>query len=259
MTDTGPGIQSVDRVLAVLEILARETAGVGVGLVATELGVHKSTASRLLSALEDREFVEQDGERGRYRLGFGVLRLASAVLGRLDLVDQSRGVLHDLAAEVGETVNLAVLRSHWAVNVDQARGPAVVIAQNWTGELTPLHATSSGKVLLAHESAAARDRLLGESGLERYTERTLVTRDAVEAELERVRDLGHAVTLGEYADGLNAVAAPIRDHTRAVVAAISVTGPAFRLDEARMALVVPPLQRAAQRVSERLGYLAPAG
>ena len=253
--DASSGIQSVDRAVTVLEILARTTEGVGVGDVATELGVHKSTASRLLSALEDRELVEQDGERGKYHLGFGVLRLASAVLGRLDLVGQARDVVQDVAASVGETVNIAVLRSHWAVNVDQARGPAAVVAQNWTGQLTPLYATSSGKVLLAHEGASSRRRLLDAAGLHRFTQHTHTTVGAVLAELDRIVEIGYAVALEEYEDGLNAVAAPIRDHTRAVIASVSVSGPAFRLDQARIDEIVPELQHAARRISERLGHL----
>jgi DNA-binding IclR family transcriptional regulator len=254
--DPAAGIQSVDRAVSVLELLARSGEGVGVGEVAAELGVHKSTASRLLSALEARDLVEQDGERGKYRLGFGVLRLASSVLGRLDLVGQARPVLQDLARAVGETVNLAVLRSHWAVNVDQARGTSAVVAQNWTGQLTPLHATSSGKVLLAHESPIGRRRLLEAAGLTRYTPHTHTTVDAVLAELDHIVDSGYAVALEEYEDGLTAVAAPIRDHSRTVVASISVSGPAFRLDQHRIDEIVPELQDAAGRVSERLGHLA---
>lgn len=248
------GIQSVDRAVTVLEILGRGGEGVGVGEVAAELGVHKSTASRLLSALEDRELVEQDGERGKYRLGVGVLRLAGSVLGRLDLVEQARDVLRDVAAVLGETVNIAVLRLHWAVNVDQARGAAAVVAHNWTGQLTPLHATSSGKVLLAHESPANRRRLLEAGGLQVYTARTHTSIEAVLAELEHIVERDYAVVLGEYEDGLNAVAAPIRDHSRAVVASISVSGPAFRLNEPRIDEIVPEVQDAARRISERLGH-----
>jgi len=108
--------------VTVLEILAR--GGAGVSEIAAHLGVHKSTAFRLLAALEDRELVEQVQDRGKYRLGFGVLRLANAVVGRLDLTQQSRPVCERLAAQLGETVNIAVRRSHFVVNIDQARGRA---------------------------------------------------------------------------------------------------------------------------------------
>src|SRR5439155_5474611 len=140
------GVQSVDRAISVLEILAQRGEA-GVSEVAAEIDVHKSTAFRLLAALEERELVEQTQDRGKYRLGFGILRLASAVPGQLDVTHQSRAVCEQLASQVGETVNIAVRRSHFVVNIDQARGPSAVATHNWVAELTPLHATSSGKVL----------------------------------------------------------------------------------------------------------------
>lgn len=240
--------------MTVLEILARR-GSVGVSDVAGELAVHKSTAFRLLSALERRGLVEQDGDRGKYRLGFGVLRLASAVIGRLDLVRQARPVLEDLAATVGETVNLAVLRSHYAVNVDEARGSAAVAAQNWTGQLTPLHATSSGKVLLAFQSAAERNRLLASAGLARFTKRTITSAKVLGGELDRTRAAGFATAFEEYEEGLNAVAGAVRDHTNSVVASLSVSGPGYRLDEERVAHLARIVVAAAGRISQRLGQL----
>ena len=113
------------------------------------MGIHKSTVSRLLGSLVSREMVHQNNERGKYQLGFGILRLASSIPGRLSLVREARPVLENLADEYKETVNLAVLRSNYAVNVDQAMGPSTLATYDWVGSLTPLHATSSGKILLA--------------------------------------------------------------------------------------------------------------
>jgi DNA-binding IclR family transcriptional regulator len=254
-TDSSGGVQSVDRAIQVLEILARR-GGAGVSEVAGEIGVHKSTAFRLLSALEDRGLVEQASDRGKYQLGFGILRLASAVPGRLDLVRQGRPVLDELAASFGETVNLAVIRSHYAVNLDQSHGGAAVAAQNWTGQLTPLHATSSGKVLLAHLSADGRKQLLDAAGLARFTTRTLTTRKLLQAQLDQALADGFATTFEEYEDGLNAVAAPVRDHTGTVVAAVSVSGPAYRLDETRIKGITDELIAGVDRISDRMGHLS---
>jgi DNA-binding IclR family transcriptional regulator len=255
LSDTGSGVQSVDRAIQVLEILARRD-GAGVSEVAAEIGVHKSTAFRLLSALEDRALVEQATDRGKYQLGFGILRLASAVPGRLDLVRQARPVLEELALGFGETVNLAVVRSHYAVNLDQAHGGAAVAAQNWTGQLTPLHATSSGKVLLAHLPPELRRQLLESAGLTRFTANTVTTRRALQRQLDRALADGFATTYEEYEDGLNAVAAAVYDHTGTVVAAVSVSGPAYRLDRGRIAALVPDLKDGGQRISDRMGFLS---
>ena len=229
--------------------------GSGSREVAADIGVHKSTAFRLLGALEDRGLVEQNHDRGKYQLGFGILRLASAIPGRLDLVRQARPVLDDLAQQVGETVNLAVLREGRAMNLEQARGPAAVASQNWVGQLTPLHATSSGKILLAHLDHDQRAHLLDASDLRSYTDLTITSRAALEGQLDRARTNGYAATFEEYELGLNAVAVPIRDHTGTVVGAVSASGPAYRLGQSRIEEFLDTLKAGGARISERLGYL----
>lgn len=246
------GVQSVDRAISVLEILARRGEA-GVSEVAAEIDVHKSTAFRLLGALEGRGLVEQAASRGKYRLGFGLIPLAGAVSDRLDVVRQGSEVCGRLAVELGETINVAVLQKHYAVNVDQARGPSTVSTHNWIGRLTPLHCTSSGKVLLAHLDPARRAALLAASGMERLTPRTVTSPDALDAELHRVREAGYAIAVEEYETGLNAAAAPVRDRSGDVVAALSVSGPAYRLDPTQLEQLLPPLTTAAAEISKRMG------
>ena len=249
----GGGVQSVDRAITVLEILARRGEA-GVSEVAVELAVHKSTAFRLLETLEDRGMVEQATDRGKYRLGFGVVRLAGAVSARLDVVSQGRPASERLAAEVGETVNLAVLREHYAVNVDQVRGQATVTTHNWVGQLTPLHATSSGKVLLAALAPAERATAYATSGLPAFTPATLVSAADLDEHLAIVRQRGYGVTVEEYEVGLNAVAAPVRGADGAVVAAVSISGPAYRCTEERLHEIAPAVIAAGAEISRRLGY-----
>lgn len=236
-----------------LEILAR-TGEAGVTEVAADIGVHKSTASRLLAALEDRDLVEQTQERGKYRLGLGILRLANAVSGRLDVTHQGREICERLAVEVGETVNVAVLRSQYVVNVDQARGPSAVGTQNWVGELTPLHATSSGKILLAYASPDTRHDLLEDATLTRFTDHTITAIDVLEKQLRKVARDGYVVSIEEFEEGLNAVAAPIRDHGGVVIAALSVSGPVYRLTEERAHEIAPAVVAAGDAISRRMGY-----
>jgi DNA-binding IclR family transcriptional regulator len=246
------GIQSVDRAASILELLGR-TGSAGVSEVALELDVHKSTAFRLLGALEARGLVEQSVSRGKYQLGIGVLRLANAVYHRLSIVAQARASLERLADDQGETVNLAVQRSGWAVNLDQAMGPSPLASHDWIGNLTPLHATASGKVFLAALSVDERTALVGPGPLRRFTETTVTDRDRLDAELAQVASAGVASTRGELEDGLNAAAVPVWDHRGAVVASISVAGPAFRFDPSDEQ-VVADLLRAGAAVSERLGH-----
>jgi DNA-binding IclR family transcriptional regulator len=254
-TDGQAGVQSVDRAITVLEILARE-GHAGVSDIATEIGVHKSTAFRLLAALEERDLVEQNTERGKYQLAFGILRLASAIPTRIDMVRQAQPVLDALALQLDETINLAVLRENFAVNVQQARSSAAVASQNWVGQLTPLHATSSGKILLANLPDKQRDAILDKAGLPSLTPSTITSRKKLLDQLAEVRASGFATAVEELEVGLNAAAVPIRDHTGAVVGALSASGPAFRFSEARMADAEEALRAAGDRISYRMGSMA---
>lgn len=254
---TGPqpgGVQSVDRAISVLEILAQHGEA-GVSDVAAEIEVHKSTAFRLLGALEARGLVEQAGERGKYRLGFGIVRLAGAVTGRIDITQQGRPVCERLAEEIGETVNIAVMQEHYAINLFQVRGPAAVAAHNWVGQLTPLHATSSGKILLAHLPAKERADVLGHAGMKKVTPRTITAKTKLEKNLAEARERGYAWTLEELEIGLHAMAAPIRSRDGEVIAALSASGPSYRLTEERMDEVAPVLLAGAEEISHRMGYL----
>lgn len=248
------GVQSVDRAISVLEILAQRGEA-GVSEVAAEIEVHKSTAFRLLGALEARGLVEQAGERGKYRLGFGIVRLAGAVTGRIDITQQGRPVCERLAEEIGETVNIAVMEKHFAINLYQVRGPAAVTAHNWVGQLTPLHATSSGKILLAHLSAAQRAELLTDAGLEKLTPHTLTSRTRLEKNLAEARERGYAWTLEELEIGLHAMAAPVRSRDGEVIAAVSASGPSYRFTQERMHELAPLLVAGAAEISHRMGYL----
>lgn len=252
--DGQTGVQSVDRAITVLEILAREGSA-GVSEVAAEIGVHKSTAFRLLAALEERDLVEQNADRGKYQLAFGILRLASSIPARIDLVRQSQPLLDQLAATIDETINLAVVREHYAVNVQQAMGTAAVASQNWVGQLTPLHATASGKVLLAHMPEPQLEAVLRTGGLPKLTEHTLTSRDALLEQLAGIRAGKLATALEELEVGLNASAVPVRDHTGTVVAALSVSGPAYRFDEAEIKRTADALEDTGLAISRRMGWL----
>ncbi|NUR09566.1 MAG: IclR family transcriptional regulator [Nocardioidaceae bacterium] len=245
------GVQSVDRALTILAILAR-LGEAGVTEIAGELGVHKSTAFRLVATLEGHGMVEQNEDRGKYRLGVGVLRLAGATTARLDVVQESRPICRKLAADTGETVNIAVLSDRSALYLDQVAGQSALQSHNWVGQHIPLHATSNGKVLLSGLSEEEIDKRLPR--LPSYTAETVTTKARLKRELREVREQGFAVAVDELEIGLTAIAAPIRNAHGDVIASISVSGPTFRLGERKVKELLPTVQDAADEVSTRLGY-----
>jgi len=244
-------VQSVDRAVTILEILAR-SGEVGVTDLAKELGVHKSTAFRLVAALERRRLVEQHVGRGKYRLGTGILRLAAATTSRLDLVQESREVTRLLAQSTGETVNVAVLSDDAALYLDQVAGSSALQPHNWVGQRIPLHATSNGKVLL---SSLEDSHVAAHAGnLTSFTVHTITTMDALTRELDQVRGRGYAIAIDELEIGLTAVAAPVRNSRGEVTASMSISGPTFRLDARRVPQLADDVVSAADEVSERLGW-----
>ena len=239
-------VQSVDRAVSALEHLARRGES-GVTELADVIGVHKSTASRLLGVLQARGLVESTGERGRYRLGFGILRLAGSMSARLDLADQGQEICDRLVTQTGETVNIAVRQGNDAVNVHQSSGGRAISVNNWVGRPTPLHATSSGKVLLAWGAEPTPTEL------NRYTEATVTDPDALAGQLDAARRDGYAITTGEYEVGLNAVAAPVFGPDHRLLGAVSVSGPAYRLSLSLISEIAGPTMAAARELSERMG------
>ncbi|MCZ2818125.1 IclR family transcriptional regulator [Modestobacter sp. VKM Ac-2984] len=245
-------VQSVDRALSVLEILAAQGEA-GVTEMAAELGVHKSTAFRLVAALESRGFVEQLADRGKYRLGFGIVRLAGAAAAQLDIAREGRPVCEMLAADLEETVNIAMLDGDRAVNVSQVRGPGALSTHNWVGQGTPLHATSSGKVLLAHAADAVRKEVLSRD-LQSFAPGTLTDPEKLQQHLDQIVEQGWASTVEEFEVGLNAVAAPVRGPDGDIVAALSVSGPSFRVAADDFERLAQCVVVAAGELSRRLGF-----
>jgi DNA-binding IclR family transcriptional regulator len=244
-------VQSVDRAVTILELLAQHGT-LGVTALAKQLDVHKSTASRLVGALENRGLVEQVEDRGKYRLSVGILRLAGATNARLDLVQESRPITRRLATETGETVNVVVLSGGAALYIDQIAGPSTMSSYNWVGQHIPLHATSNGKILLSGLTPDEAGSILGE--LTAYTPRTITERPVLTEQLEEARTKGYAVAADELDLGLTAAAAPIHNAHGEVAASLSVSGPTFRFGPDRLAEIVPLVQEAADEISARMGW-----
>jgi IclR family transcriptional regulator, acetate operon repressor len=251
--DEGGNLQSVKRALNALEVVA-DAGEMGVSELGRQLGVHKATASRLAAALAERDLLERNPQNDRYRIGFGLVRLAGSAIAGLDIVREAHPLLESLAEQTHETANLGVISGDSVVYIDQVTGTRSVVAMSWVGRRTPLHCTSNGKVLLAHMPAGDRAaRLDGE--LASMTPRTITDPGALDRQLDEIVRRGYAQTVEELEEGLNAVAAPVRQADGSVTAALSVSGPAFRMrpmDLPRMARLV---MDGADAISRRLGYV----
>jgi DNA-binding IclR family transcriptional regulator len=247
------GIQSVRRAASLLRAFGHGASELGVSELGRRLNLHKSTVSRLLSTLESEGLLERAPGTEKYRLGPEIARLAGRAEPLGDVRDVARPFLVELAEVTRETANLAVLDGDEVNNVDQVSGPHLVRVGNWVGRRTPLHCVANGKALLAFLPLVDLERLTA-GPLAAFTSLTLTRIDALRACLAQVRQLGYATALGEIEEGLNAIAAPIWDADGNVVAAISVSGPAYRVTAERVPELGQITRDFGQRVSQRLGY-----
>lgn len=248
----GNAVRSVDRAAALLLALGDSPAEAGVTELARRLGLHKSTASRLLATLQRRGLVEQDDETGKYRLGLAVIRLAGRAERTLDLPGIARSELERLARATHETVGLVVPDGDLARTVAQVDGPSMAARANWTGRATQLHCVASGKVLLA--ARAEREVLrLAKQGLAACTDRTITRLDALLEEMARVRRRGFATGFSEWEEGCNAVAAPVHDARGVVIAAVVAWGPANRITASRVPELAAEARASAAAITVRLG------
>jgi len=259
-------IRSVDRAIAILDLLAQsgrrddrgsreivEFLGMSGAEVARELGVHRSTALRLLGTLERHALVERDPRTAKYRLGRRLPQLARVVTGELDLRHVARPVCENLAASTGETVTLDVLDGDEIVPIEQSTGSTSFVSVNWLGRRTPAHCTASGKVILAFAPEPVRQRLLARP-LEARTPRSIVDVSELDRQLAAAREGGYARTFEELEVGLDAIAAPVYSADGEVIAAMDVSGPAHRLQAGGGPDFVGLTREAAADVSRRLGF-----
>jgi DNA-binding IclR family transcriptional regulator len=247
-------IQSVSHSLDVLEQFAGDAEELGVTELSKRLKLHKNNVFRLLATLESRGYIEQNRATENYRLGIRCLQLGQSYVHHMGLLHQARPIMTELVRQVRETAYLAVLRRATVVPVEviEADRPVRIVSQ--LGEALPLHSTAAGKAFLAFETEDDLRALLPD-GLARFTERTLVDRQALVQQLRTVAATGYAVDLGEHLDDIRAVAVPIRDYARTVVGALTVAAPASRLPPERVEKEVGPLVlKAGRELSSRLGF-----
>ena len=218
------GVQSVERAFAVLRCLSGGPAGVTD--VADRVTLPKSTVSRMLSTLEELGMVEQMEPGGSYRIGSGMVEIAAAVLPGRSLIAAVRPHLHSLVKATGEAAGLSIADGFDMLYLDQVDADNQVQVRDWTGERLRAHTVSSGQVLLALGAIDAEAYLA--EPLERTASGTLTDAVAIRSRFEEIATRGYAWAFEEFLDGLNSVAAPIRDRRGRVVGAIHAHGPAYR-------------------------------
>ena len=243
-----PGTTAVDRGADLLVRVLESEQPVALSELVSASGIPKSTASRLVSALERRGLIEQDGERGRLRPGPAILRVAERGMLERNLVELAGPSLDALSQLSGETINLALPAHGGVEHVAQVESVHFLGAGQWLGRLVEYHCTAVGKVFMAFGRATMPAR-----ALRTYTAATISDPQQLREQVEVVRREEFAAAVDELEIGLAAIAAPVRGAEGEVVAALSISGPTVRMTPARIAELQPVLIEEARSLSRRLG------
>lgn len=248
-------IQAVSHALDLLEQFHGETDELGVTELSKRLKLHKNNVFRLLATLESRGYIEQNRATENYRLGLKSLELGQTFIRQMGLLRQAKPILEQIVKECNETAYVAIFKEGYVVYLDVVETGLTVRVVSRVGSRLPGYCTAAGKIHLAFMSDEEIDQLYPSPELKAYTPTTIASKEALRKELKKIVDQGYSLDNEELDPGVRCVAGPIRDYTRRIVGAVSISGPSMRFSDERVQKELVPLAlQAAEDLSTRLGY-----
>lgn len=250
-------VQTLEKALDIIEILARESGnGLGISELSRRLNIGKSTIHRILDTLSAYGYVDQVSDKGNYRLSWRLYEIGNVLPYQRDLNNFDNEILRELCNEYQETVNLGVRNDNYVVIISKVDPTnSALRAIKCVGDREPLHATALGKVLLSETEPEAVDAILKhpDNSLESYTSNTITSFDKLHLELRKVREQGYAIDNEEYSNGMSCIAMPVKNYEKRIVAAVSVSGPSFRLNFSKIMEIKDELTLVSEKMSDFLG------
>lgn len=251
-------IQTYTKMMKVLRSFSRVDRHLPLASIAETADLPRATAHRILSALREIGFIEQDTRRGTYCLGLGLFELGSLAHANMDLMREAKPLVDELAHTSATAAHLGVFNGMQIVVVEREDQPGHAVRASRPLETAPAYCTGLGKAVLAHQPREVFDRIVA-AGLKRYTRNTLTTAAALQRDLVRIRQRGYATDKGEHQLWTHCVAAPIRDASGRVFSAVSVTGSSEQVSAERTPVLAELVVQTAASISRQLGYEAEGG
>ena len=257
MRDSAPQgtykVQALDRAFAVLDLLGESETPLGLAQVASSLQLHKSTAHRFLMVLERHHMVERTSG-GKFRLGLRLFDYGNRAIEQYDFRERAQPHLRRLVSETEETAHLCILEQARVIYIDKIEPARSVRMITRIGSSNSVHCTSVGKAILAFLPEERIAEIIRRTRFERHTNRTITNADALRAEIEKTRRRGYAVDDEELEEGLRCIAVPLLDAQRFPVAAISVSGPSFRVTAQKLPSIANHLLHCVRSISQDMGF-----
>ena len=246
-------VRAVERALQILSSFDDEHPERGISEISEAISLHKATTHRILTTMLNLDFIERSADGQKYRLGIQMIDLGFKVLRRMDLRRESIPLMNKFIEEWDEAIDLSVFQNKEVLYVEVLQSHQTLTIAASVGQRLPPHCTASGKLFLSHASEKDLQMIL-DNPLRSYTKNTVTSREVLLKELVQIQEKGYAMDREEYEEGIRAVAAPIRNYSGIVIAAISVPGPVNRMADERMEQISTILCEYATTISRRLGW-----
>ncbi|NLI93424.1 MAG: IclR family transcriptional regulator [Peptococcaceae bacterium] len=247
-------VQTLERALDILEVLARSEESLGVTEIGNRIGLHKSTVHRILQTLCYRGYVEKEKDRERYRLGIKIIELGIRFFNDLEIRKVAANFLGPLAKSFDEVVHLVLLDDGEVVYIDKRESSQLVSLHSKVGRRAPMHCTAVGKAILSTLPEEEVRHILKTKGMPGFTHKTITDPDRLIEQLREIRRLGYALEAEENEVGILCLGTPIFDYSGRAIGAISVSGPINRMKEKGTERIGEEIKHAGLEMSAKLGY-----
>jgi len=247
-------IKVLTKTFSVLEILLENRSPMSMSEISEKLDFYPSTVHRILDTLKYGGYVEQNSTTQKYQLGLKLLELGMGKLHQINLVKEAKPFLRDLAKKCNETVHLGIFEDTNVLYLAKEESSQTIRMISYVGRRAPLHCTALGKVLLAYLPSTERNDILARIELSKLTDKTIIDKKQLEIELNKIEQKGMGWDREENEKDVRCIAAPIRDYQGRVIAAVSVSSPAYRVNKENQDHLQEELITTCQKISSRLGF-----
>lgn len=248
-------VKSLIKATQILEYLANEVSEQSLVEVARGVGLHVATARRLLITLNHTDFIRKNEQTKKYSLGLKIMMLAEKVTDSLNLREVSIPFLRELMEKSGETANLVIEDKDAVVYIEQVESRNYLRTANKVGSRAPMYCTACGKILLAFRPVEDIESYIRNISFTRFTHKTIIDKEKLKEELQKIYRTNIAIDNEEQMKGECCVAAPIRDHTGKVIAAVSISGPSFRITPKRIKELMTLTVEIGMKISKQFGFI----
>jgi len=248
-------VKSVERALDILLAFTEDAPQLSLPEICNKLKLPKSTVYRLITTLQGRGFMEHNEFSGKYQPGSKLLKLSNVLIKNFNLRENALPIMMELRDACGETINLYAKKNLDRVCIEQVEGSHLVRRFAVIGDILPLYCGASGKVLLAYQTEVEIEKVIKETQLKPWTSKTITVSEDIKQELVKIRNQGYAYSNSEREEGVASVAAPIKNYTGMVTAAICISGPDSRFTKENVEQYTSLVIGAAEKISRNLGYM----